>query len=75
MGKCLVVGELGYWNGHTEFDANGKKRKHHKERLHSTVIECKRDRNWLVHWDWRGLASDKEYSTFKLKYKGLGGDL
>ena len=43
-----VEGELGYWDGHTEFDANGKKRKHNKQRLHGTVVKSKADRNWLV---------------------------
>ena len=52
-----LVGQLGYWNGYTEFDANGKKRKHHKERLNGTVVKCKRGRNWLVRWDWRGVAA------------------
>ena len=48
-----LVGELGYWDGHTEFDANGKKRKRYKQRLHGTVVESKSDRNWLVRWDRR----------------------
>ena len=25
-----LVGELGYWDGHMEFDANGKKRERNK---------------------------------------------
>ena len=26
-----LVGDLGYWNGASEYDANGKKRKRYKE--------------------------------------------
>ena len=75
-----LVGELGYWNGDPQVDvngknANGKKKKRTKERCFGTVVESKSDRNWLVRWDRRGVVSEEEYSTFKLKYEGPGSDL
>jgi hypothetical protein len=71
-----LVGELGYWNGdRPQVDTNGKKKKRYKERCFGTVAKSKSDRNWLVRWDRRGVASDEEHSTFKLKYEGPGSDL
>jgi hypothetical protein len=66
----------GCWNGdRPQVDTNGKKKKRYKERCFGTVAESKSDRNWLVRWDRRGVASDEECSTFKLKHEGPGSDL
>ena len=70
-----LVGELGYWNGGPQVDANGKKKKRYKERLFGTVVESKSNRNWLVRWDRTGAINEEEYSTFKLKYEGPGSSL
>jgi hypothetical protein len=70
-----LVGELGYWNGGPQVDANGKKKKRYKERLFGTVVESKSNRNWLVRWDRTGAVNEEEYSTFKLKYEGPGSSL
>jgi hypothetical protein len=70
-----LVGELGYWNGSSRYFDNGKKRKRYKQRLFGTVTESKADRNWLVRWDQTGVATEEEYSTYKLKYEGQGSDL
>ena len=67
-----LVGELGYWNGEPQKDATGKKQKRFKQRYYGTVVESKCGRNWLVRWDRSGAGSEKEYSTFKLKYEGPG---
>ena len=66
-----LVGE----HGHTEFNKNRKERKRYEEKLHSTVVESKLDRNWVGHRDQRSVVSEEEYSTFKLKYEGPGSDL
>ena len=67
-----MVGELGHWNGEPQNDATGKKQKRFKQRYYGTVVESKCGRNWLVRWDRSGAGSEKEYSTFKLKYEGPG---
>ena len=67
-----LIGELGYWNGPPEVDANGKKKNQVRERFFGTVVESKPERKWSVRWDRQGVVSQYDYSSYKLKYEGPG---
>jgi hypothetical protein len=43
-----LIGELGYWNGAPEVDANGKKKNKSRERYYNSRTE--KNRKWLMRW-------------------------
>jgi hypothetical protein len=68
-----LIGELGYWNGAPEVDANGKRKNKSRERYYGTVVQSMPDRKWLMRWDREGgVEHDEGYSSYKLKYEGRG---